>query len=340
MGFANEVGIDLGTANVLVYIKNKGIVLSEPSVVAINKDTDEILAVGEDARLMLGRTPANIIAVRPLRDGVISDYDITERMLKYFIRKTCGSGRFFKPRIMVCVPSGVTEVEKRAVREAATQAGGKDVFLMEEPVAAAIGAGIDIASPDGVMVIDIGGGTTDVAVISLGGIVASTSVKIAGDKFDDSIIKYMRKVHKLYIGERTAEDIKVTLGTAFPRDEVLVKECRGRGLVTGLPKTVEVTSEEIMEALEEPLHAICEATHSVLERTPPELAADISNTGIMLTGGGALLYGIDRRIEDRTGIKVNIAEDPKSCVAIGTGKALDQLEALESNQLNRRAPYL
>ncbi|MDD4377449.1 MAG: rod shape-determining protein MreB [Eubacteriales bacterium] len=340
MGFANEVGIDLGTANVLVYIKNKGIVLSEPSVVAINKDTDEILAVGEDARLMLGRTPANIIAVRPLRDGVISDYDITERMLKYFIRKTCGSGRFFKPRIMVCVPSGVTEVEKRAVREAATQAGGKDVFLMEEPVAAAIGAGIDIASPDGVMVIDIGGGTTDVAVISLGGIVASTSVKIAGDKFDDSIIKYMRKVHKLYIGERTAEDIKVTLGTAFPRDEVLVKECRGRDLVTGLPKTVEVTSEEIMEALEEPLHAICEATHSVLERTPPELAADISNTGIMLTGGGALLYGIDRRIEDRTGIKVNIAEDPKSCVAIGTGKALDQLEALESNQLNRRAPYL
>lgn len=340
MGFANEVGIDLGTANVLVYTKSKGIVLNEPSVVAINKDTDEILAVGEDARLMLGRTPANIVAVRPLRDGVISDYDITERMLKYFIRKTCGSGRFFRPKIMVCVPSGVTEVEKRAVREAATQAGGKDVCLIEEPVAAAIGAGIDIASPDGVMVIDIGGGTTDIAVISLGGIVASASVKMAGDRIDDAIIKYMRKVHKLYIGERTAEDIKVTIGTAFPREESITRECRGRDLVTGLPKTVEVTSEEIMEALEEPLHAICEATHSVLEKTPPELAADISNTGIVLTGGGSLLYGIDKRIEDRTGIKVKIAEDPKSCVAVGTGKALDQLDALESNQLNRRAPYL
>ena len=265
MGFATEVGIDLGTANVLVYIKGKGIVLNEPSVVAINKDTDEILAVGEEARQMLGRTPANIVAVRPLRDGVISDYDITERMLKHFIRKTCGSGRFFKPKIMVCVPSGVTEVEKRAVREAATQAGGKDVYLMEEPVAAAIGAGIDISKPDGVMVIDIGGGTTDIAVISLGGIVASTSVKIAGDKFDEAIIKYMRKEHKLYIGERTAEELKLTIGTAFPRDEVVTKECRGRDLVTGLPKSVEVTSDEMMDALEEPLHAICEAVHNVLE---------------------------------------------------------------------------
>ena len=275
MGFATEVGIDLGTANVLVYIKGKGIVLNEPSVVAINKDTDEILAVGEEARQMLGRTPANIVAVRPLRDGVISDYDITERMLKHFIRKTCGSGRFFKPKIMVCVPSGVTEVEKRAVREAATQAGGKDVYLMEEPVAAAIGAGIDISKPDGVMVIDIGGGTTDIAVISLGGIVASTSVKIAGDKFDEAIIKYMRKEHKLYIGERTAEELKLTIGTAFPRDEVVTKECRGRDLVTGLPKSVEVTSDEMMDALEEPLHAICEAVHNVLEITPaiPELSS-------------------------------------------------------------------
>ena len=340
MGFASEVGIDLGTANVLVYIKGKGIMLNEPSVVAINNDTDEILAVGEEARQMLGRTPANIVAVRPLRDGVISDYDITERMLKYFIRKTCGSGRFFKPKIMVCVPSGVTEVEKRAVREAATQAGGKDVYLMEEPVAAAIGAGIDIAKPDGVMVIDIGGGTTDIAVISLGGIVASTSVKIAGDKFDEAIIKYMRKAHKLYIGERTAEELKVTIGTAFPRDEVVTKECRGRDLVTGLPKSVDVTSDEMMDALEEPLYAITEAVHNVLERTPPELAADISNSGIIITGGGALLYGIDRRIEERTGIKVIIAEDPKSCVAIGTGKALDELEKLEGNSLNRRAPYL
>ena len=242
MAFASEVGIDLGTANVLVYIKGKGIVLNEPSVVAINNDTDEILAVGEEARQMLGRTPANIVAIRPLRDGVVSDYDITERMLKYFIRKTCGSGRFFKPRIMVCVPSGVTEVEKRAVREAAEQAGGKDVFLMEEPVAAAIGAGIDISKPDGVMVIDIGGGTTDIAVISLGGIVASSSVKMAGDKFDEAIVKYMRKAHKLYIGERTAEELKMTIGTAFPREEVISRECRGRDLVTGLPKRVEVTS--------------------------------------------------------------------------------------------------
>lgn len=340
MGFATEVGIDLGTANVLVYIKGKGIVLNEPSVVAINKDTDEILAVGEEARQMLGRTPANIVAVRPLRDGVISDYDITERMLKHFIRKTCGSGRFFKPKIMVCVPSGVTEVEKRAVREAATQAGGKDVYLMEEPVAAAIGAGIDISKPDGVMVIDIGGGTTDIAVISLGGIVASTSVKIAGDKFDEAIIKYMRKEHKLYIGGRTAEELKLTIGTAFPRDEVVTKECRGRDLVTGLPKSVEVSSDEMMDALEEPLHAICEAVHNVLEITPPELAADISNSGIIITGGGALLCGIDKRIEDRTAIKVVVAEDPKSCVAVGTGKSLDILEKLESSSLNRRAPYL
>ncbi|MBQ1959375.1 MAG: rod shape-determining protein MreB, partial [Firmicutes bacterium] len=291
MGFATEVGIDLGTANVLVYIKGKGIVLNEPSVVAINNDTDEILAVGEEARQMIGRTPANIVAARPLRDGVISDFDITERMLKYFIRKTCGSGRFFKPKIMVCVPSGVTEVEKRAVREAATAAGGKDVYLMEEPLAAAIGAGLDISKPDGVMVIDIGGGTTDIAVISLGGIVASTSVKMAGDKFDEAIIKHMRKAHKLYIGERTAEELKLTIGTAFPREDVITKECRGRDLVTGLPKSVDVTSDEIMEALEEPLHEICEAVHNVLERTPPELAADISNTGIIITGGGALMYG-------------------------------------------------
>ena len=340
MGFASEVGIDLGTANVLVYIKGKGIVLNEPSVVAINNDNDEILAVGEEARQMLGRTPANIVAVRPLRDGVISDYDITERMLKYFIRKTCGSGRFFKPKIMVCVPSGVTEVEKRAVREAATQAGGKDVYLMEEPVAAAIGAGIDISKPDGVMVIDIGGGTTDIAVISLGGIVASTSVKMAGDKFDESIIKYMRKVHKLYIGERTAEELKLTIGTAYPREESISKECRGRDLVTGLPKSVEISSEEMMEALEEPLFTICEAVHNVLERTPPELAADISNSGIIVTGGGALMYGINKRTQERTGIKVIIAEDPKSCVAIGTGKSLDILDKLESNSLNRRAPYL
>lgn len=340
MGFSNEVGIDLGTANVLVYIKGKGIVLNEPSVVAINKDTNEILAVGEEARQMLGRTPGNIVAVRPLRDGVISDYDITERMLKHFIRKTCGAGKFFKPKIMVCVPSGVTEVEKRAVREATLQAGGKDVFLMEEPVAAAIGAGLDISKPDGTMVIDIGGGTTDIAVMSMGGIVASSSVKIAGDKFDDAIIKYMRKEHKLYIGERTAEDLKVNIGTAYPREVNISMECRGRDLVTGLPKAVEVSSKEIMEALDESLSSICEAIHRVLERTPPELAADISNTGIVITGGGALLYGIDKRIEQRTGLISIIAENPMDCVAIGTGKALDSMLILENAALNKKKPYM
>jgi rod shape-determining protein MreB len=237
---------------------------------------------------------------------------------------------------MVCVPSGVTEVEKRAVREAAIQAGGKSVFLMEEPVAAAIGAGLDIAKPNGVMIIDIGGGTTDVAVIALGGIVKSNSIKIAGDKFDEAIIKYMRKEHKLYIGERTAEEMKMTIGTAYPREQVVVQECRGRDLVTGLPKSIEITSKQMMEALEEPLQAICETVHGVLERTPPELAADIGNSGIVLTGGGALLNGIDKRISERTGIPVVVAENPKSCVAIGTGKALNSIDILENNQLNRK----
>jgi rod shape-determining protein MreB len=340
LALSGEVGIDLGTANVLVYIKGKGVVLNEPSVVAINRDSNSIMAVGEEARQMLGRTPANIVAVRPLKDGVISDYDITERMLKYFIRKTCGSSRFFKPKIMVCVPSGVTEVEKRAVSEAATQAGGKSVYLMEEPVAAAIGAGLDITKPDGIMVIDIGGGTTDVAVISLGGIVTSMSVKVAGDKFDEAIIKYMRKEHKLYIGERTAEEMKMKIGTAFAMEKPEIMECRGRDLVTGLPKSVEVSSAEMLEALDEPLQTICETVHSVLEKTPPELAADISNSGIVITGGGALLNGIDKRISKRTGIDVRIADDPKSCVAIGTGKALNSIDAMENHNLNRRKPLI
>ncbi len=335
MGFSVEVGIDLGTANVLVYIKGKGIVMNEPSVVAINKDTNEILAVGDEARQMLGRTPSNIVAIRPLKDGVISDYDITERMLKYFIKKTCGTKRFFRPKIVVCVPSGVTEVEKRAVREAATQAGGKVAYLIEEPIAAAIGAGLDIAKPDGIMVIDIGGGTTDVAVISLGGVVVSSSVKIAGDKFDEAIIKYMRKEHKLYIGERTAEELKITIGTAYPREEVVTRECRGRDLVTGLPKTIEISSKEMLEALEEPLEAISESIHAVLEDTPPELAADISNRGIILTGGGALLYGIDKRILEKTGIEVHIAEDASSCVAIGTGQSLNSIDMIEKRSINR-----
>ena len=339
MAFASEVGIDLGTANVLIYIQGKGIVLNEPSVVALNKDTGEVLAVGEDARLMLGRTPSNIIAVRPLKDGVISDYDTTERMLKFFIRETCGSGRFFKPRIMVCVPSGVTEVEKRAVSEAATMAGAKEVYLMEEPIAAAIGAGLDIMSPDGVMVIDIGGGTTDIAVISLGGIVTSASVKIAGDRFDDAIIKYMRKAHKLFIGERTAEQLKFNIGTAFPREESVTMECRGRDMVSGLPVSVTVTSEEMYDALDEPLTTICEAVHSVLEKTPPEVAADISSSGIMLTGGGALLWGLDKRIEDKTKIKVRIAEEPKSCVAVGTGQALKHMDAISSNRVTNKQDF-
>lgn len=340
MGFTEEIGIDLGTANVLVDVKGQGIVINEPSVVAVNKDTNEILAVGEEAREMLGRTPANIVAVRPLKDGVISDYDMTERMLKYFIKKSCGSNKFFKPQIMVCVPSGVTEVEKRAVREAATQAGGKSVYLMEEPVAAAIGAGLDISKPDGCMIVDIGGGTTDIAVISLGGIVTSTSEKVAGDKFDEAIIRYMRKTHSLYIGERTAEGLKIQIGTAFPREESVTVECRGRDLVTGLPKTILITSEEIMEALEEPLALISEAVHGVLEKTPPELAADISNSGIVLTGGGAYLWGIDKMLEQRTGIKVRVAEDAKSCVAVGTGAALDQIDVISKNQMNRRETYI
>lgn len=339
MGFTEEVGIDLGTANVLVYIKGKGIVLEEPSVVAVDEETDEILAVGLEAKEMLGRTPANIIALRPLRDGVISDYDVTERMLKYFIKKTCGSGRFFKPRIMVCVPSGVTEVEKRAVREAAAQAGGKDVFLMEEPLAAAIGANLDVSRPEGIFVIDIGGGTSDIAVISLGGIVTSTSLKVAGDRMDEAIIKYMRKKHRLYIGERMAETLKKEIGTAFPRPEEVTYKCSGRDATTGLPREIMVSSTEMMEALEEPLQAICEATHGVLEKTPPELAADISNSGIVITGGGALLYGIDQRIKERTGIEVRIAENPMDCVAIGTGKALENLDVLYKSTLNRRRKF-
>ena len=340
MAFGREVGIDLGTANVLVYLKGKGIVLDEPSVVALNEETNEILAVGEDARQMLGRTPASIVALRPLKGGVISDYDVTERMLKYFIRKACGRSPFMKPNIMICVPSGVTEVEKRAVIEAATEAGGKSVYLMEEPIAAAIGAGLDISGPEGKMVIDIGGGTSDVAVISMGTIVSSQSVKIAGDSMDDAIIKYMRKDHKLFIGERTAEKMKITIGTAYPRGESVTYVCRGRDLVTGLPKSIDVTSEEMLTALDEPLTAICEAVHQALEKTPPELAADISATGMVMTGGGALLNGIDKRIKARTGIEVYIADEPMNCVAVGTGKALNSLEAMGVGAVNRRKPLI
>ncbi len=340
MGFTEEVGIDLGTANVLIYVDGKGIVLQEPSVVALNKDTKEILAVGTEAKRMIGRTPGNIAALRPLREGVISDYDITEKMLQYFIKKTCGGSRFFKPRLVVCVPSGVTEVEKRAVKEAALQAGGRSVYLIEEPVAAAIGAGIDITGPEGVMVIDIGGGTTDIAVISLGSIVTSSSVKIAGDKFDDYIVKYIRKKYKLFIGDRMAEKLKKEIGTACEGEESLKTLCKGRDLVTGLPRTIEITSEEILEALEEPIDVICEATHSVLEKTPPELAADVGETGIVITGGGAYLRGLDKRIEKKTGIRTWIAPEADFCVAKGTGESLKYIDIISKNNLNRRETYI
>jgi rod shape-determining protein MreB and related proteins len=321
----SDIGIDLGTASVLVYIKGKGVVLKEPSVVAFDRDTNKIKAIGEEARLMLGRTPGNIIAVRPLRQGVISDYTVTEKMLKYFIAKAVGRQRFRKPVISVCVPSGVTEVEKKAVEDATYAAGAREVHIIEEPIAAAIGAGIDISRPCGNMIVDIGGGTTDIAVISLGGTVVSTSVKIAGDDFDDAIVRFMRKKHNLLIGERTAEDIKIKIGSAYRRPESVSMEVRGRNLVTGLPKTIAVTSEETEEALRETTSQIVEAVHSVLEKTPPELAADIADRGIVLTGGGCLLYGLEELIEEKTGITTMTAEDPMTAVAIGTGKFVEFL---------------
>ena len=320
-----DIGIDLGTASILVYVKGRGVVLKEPSVVAFDRDTNRIMAIGEDARLMLGRTPGNIVAVRPLRQGVISDYSVTEKMLKYFIQKSVGKQRFRKPLISICVPSGVTEVERKAVEDAAFQAGARDVKIIEEPIAAAIGAGIDIAKPCGNMIVDIGGGTSDIAVISLGGTVVSTSIKIAGDDFDDAIVRYMRKKHNLLIGERTAEDIKIHIGSAYPRPEVETVDVRGRNLVSGLPKTVTVTSEETEEALRDATLQIVDAVHSVLEKTPPELAADIADRGIVLTGGGSLLYGLEELIESRTGITTMTAEEPMTAVAIGTGKYVEFL---------------
>ena len=325
MVMSNDIGIDLGTASILVYIKGKGVVLKEPSVVAFDRDTNRIKAIGEEARLMLGRTPGNIVAVRPLRQGVISDYTVTEKMLKYFIQKAVGKQRFRKPLISICVPSQVTEVERKAVEDAAFQAGARDVKIIEEPIAAAIGAGIDIARPCGNMIVDIGGGTSDIAVISLGGTVVSASIKIAGDDFDDAIVRYMRKKHNLLIGERTAEDIKIRIGSAYPRPESVTVDVRGRNLVTGLPKTITVTSEETEEALKDTTSQIVEAVHSVLEKTPPELAADIADRGIVLTGGGSLLYGLEELIESKTGITTMTAEDPMTAVAIGTGRYVEFL---------------
>lgn len=331
--WGQDIGIDLGTATVIAYVKGKGIVLREPSVVAVDSNTNEVLAVGREARRMLGRTPGNIVATRPLREGVISNYTVTERMLKYFISRVCG--RFvFSPRIMICIPSQVTEVEKKAVIDAATQAGARKVYLIEEPIAAAIGAGIDIAKPCGNMVVDIGGGTTDVAVISLGGSVVSTSLKIAGDKFDEYIVKYIKKKHNIMIGERTAEDLKINIGCVYPKMQDTEMEIRGRDLIDGLPKTVTVYSSEMLEALIEPALMIVDAVHSVLEKTPPELAADISDKGIYMTGGGCLVDGLDKLLQEKTGINVMIAQDAISCVALGTGKALDTLDSLDVK--NRR----
>ena len=336
MAAGTDIGIDLGTASVLVYVKGKGVVLKEPSVVAFDRNTNKIKAIGEAARLMLGRTPGNIVAVRPLRQGVISDYTVTEKMLSYFISRTVGKSLFGrKPRISVCVPSGATEVEKKAVEDATYQAGAREVSIIEEPVAAAIGAGIDIAKPCGNMIVDIGGGTADIAVISLGGVVVSNSIKVAGDDFDEAIVRFMRKKHNLLIGERTAEEIKINVGTVYKRPENLTMDVRGRNLVTGLPKTVTVTSEETEEALREPAYQIVDAVHNVLERTPPELAADISDRGIVLTGGGSLIQGLEELIEEKTGINTMTAEDPLTAVAIGTGKYIEYLADDDKKSKNK-----
>ena len=343
----NDVGIDLGTSSVLVYVKNKGIVLREPSVVAVEKITGKIYAVGEEARRMLGRTPGNIVAIRPLRDGVISNFDITERLLRHFLKKVVGTRIFFKPRVVVCVPSGVTEVEKRSVIEATEEAGARHTYLIEEPIAAAIGAGIDISQPRGNMVVDIGGGTTglailkNVAIISLGGSVLSESIKVAGDRFDESIVRYMRKKHNLLIGERTAEEMKIRIGSAYPRKEQVFIDVKGRNLISGLPQAITIGSNEMIDALEEPLQNILETVRNLFEKTPPELASDIAENGICLTGGGALLYGMDKFVAEHTKVPCYVAEDPISCVAIGTGKVLDNIDKGFVNALYdyRRGDY-
>lgn len=325
------LGVDLGTANILVYVRGKGIVLREPSVVAIAAQSRKVLAVGEEARLMLGRTPGNIEAIRPMSDGVIADYTTTQKMLEYLFNKVVGRKRLFKPRVLVCVPSQVTSVEKRAVVQAAREAGAGEAYTIEEPMAAAIGAGLPISTPGGNMVVDIGGGTTDIAVISLGGIVTSESLRVAGNRMDEVIIRHVKSVYSLMIGERTSEEIKVKIGSAYPLEQEMSLSVRGRDLVAGLPKTVEVTSVEIREALSEPVMAIVEKVKRVLEQTPPELAADIIERGIVLTGGGALLRGFDKLLSVATNIPVYVADDPLSCVAIGTGRALDELSAIRDS---------
>jgi len=326
-----ELGIDLGTANILVYYRGKGVVVREPSVVAISVKTNKVLAVGEEARLMIGRTPGNIVAIRPMNDGVIADYTTTLKMLEHLIRKAVGRKRILKPRVLVCVPSGVTDVEKRAVLQATREAGASRAYTIEEPMAAAIGAGLPIATPGGNMVVDIGGGTTDIAVISLDGIVISGSLRVGGAKMDDVIMRYSRAAHNLMIGDRTAEEIKMRIGSAYPLENELTMEVKGRDLVEGLPRTAQVTSEEIRQALSEPVTQIVEKVRAVLEETPPELSADIIERGIWLTGGGALLRGFDKLLSAATNIPVYVADDPLSCVAIGTGRALEELRAIRQS---------
>ncbi|MBN1587808.1 MAG: rod shape-determining protein [Candidatus Omnitrophica bacterium] len=326
--FSSDMGIDLGTANTLVYVNGKGIVLCEPSVVAVEKGTSRVLKVGEEAKRMVGRTPGNIVAIRPLRDGVIADFEITQSMLRYFINKVHDRRVFVRPRIAIAIPSGITEVEKRAVKDSAEQAGAREVFLIEEPIAAAIGVGLPISDPAGNMVIDIGGGTTEIAVISLGGIVFAKSIRIGGDEMDQAIIDHMKKTYNLMIGERTAEEIKINIGSAYALEEEYSMEVRGRDLVSGLPKMVTVTSEEIREALAEPISAILEASRITLERTPPELSADLIERGIIMAGGGSLLRGIDQLISEETGLPVHVADDPLTAVALGTGKVLNEIDSL------------
>ena len=330
----SNLGIDLGTATVLVYVDGKGIVLKEPSVVAINKNNNKILAVGEEARKMIGRTPGNIVAVRPLKDGVISDYDMTERMLKEFIKKAYGKSKITAPNVMICVPSQATEVEKRAVMDAARNSGAKKVHLIEEPLAAAIGAGVDITKPSGAMIVDIGGGTTDIAVISLGGVVVRSSIKLAGDSFDDAIIKYVRNKYKIMIGEKTAEELKINIGSAFKGARDLSASIKGRNLVTGLPDEIYVTSDEVYEAVKEEVNLIVESVKLVLEKTPPELASDIIEKGILMTGGGSLLYGLDKLIEKETLVNVEIAYNSVEAVAEGTGKVLKYVDKVDENIIN------
>lgn len=333
-GFVKDMGIDLGTANTLVFIRGKGIVIREPSVVAIQTNTKEVLAVGEEAKKMIGRTPGNIVAIRPLKDGVIADFDVTQNMLKYFIKKATLTKSIFQPRVVICVPSGVTEVEKRAVEEAAIHAGAREAYLIEEPMAAAIGAGLPVQEPTGSMVVDIGGGTTEVAIISLGGIVTSKSIRVGGDELDDSIVTYIKREYSLMIGERTAEEIKINIGSADSQSKETFMDVRGRDLISGLPKTLSISSKEIYEALKEPVTNILDAIKTTLEKTPPELAADVMELGIMLTGGGALLEGLDRLIMRETGMPVHIAENPLDCVVMGTGKALDSIEVLKKTVNN------